>query len=165
MVARSDSAGATHAFAAACRTRGVWFSFGFPVDTRIQAIVDDIPEGLLGGQTAGLEVNHRQHARLEDRIREAKSTGLRNFPCRGWEENQAWLQALLTTCDLVCRTKVIGCTGHPMFARAEIATQPHPARRRPHHPQQQTNSARPRPNLGLRQRYRPSLVTTPHRLT
>jgi hypothetical protein len=44
VVARSDSAGATHAFAAACRDRGVWFSFGFPVDTRIQAIVDQVPE-------------------------------------------------------------------------------------------------------------------------
>jgi hypothetical protein len=44
VVARSDSAGATHAFAAACRDRGVWFSFGFPVDARIQAIVDEVPE-------------------------------------------------------------------------------------------------------------------------
>lgn len=30
LLARSDSAGATHAFAAACRDRGVGFSFGFP---------------------------------------------------------------------------------------------------------------------------------------
>ena len=36
LLARSDSAGATHAFAAACLERGVGFSFGFPVDTRIQ---------------------------------------------------------------------------------------------------------------------------------
>ena len=41
---RSDSAGATHAFAKACRARNVWFSFGFPVDARIQAIVDQVPE-------------------------------------------------------------------------------------------------------------------------
>jgi hypothetical protein len=44
VVARSDSAGATHAFAAACRDRGMWFSFGFPVDARIQAIVDRVPD-------------------------------------------------------------------------------------------------------------------------
>jgi hypothetical protein len=44
VVARSDSAGATHAFATACRDRGVWFSFGFPMDTRVQGIVDQIPE-------------------------------------------------------------------------------------------------------------------------
>ncbi len=43
VVARSDSAG-THAFAQACRDRGVWFSFGFPVDTRIQQIVDQVPD-------------------------------------------------------------------------------------------------------------------------
>jgi len=40
VLARSNSAGATHLFAAACRERGVGFSFGFPVDERIQAIVE-----------------------------------------------------------------------------------------------------------------------------
>ena len=44
LLARSDSAGATHAFAAACRDRGVGFSFGFPVDVRVQTIVDLIPD-------------------------------------------------------------------------------------------------------------------------
>jgi Transposase DDE domain group 1 len=44
VVVRSDSAGATHAFAKKCRDRGVWFSFGFAVDTRVQAIVDRVPE-------------------------------------------------------------------------------------------------------------------------
>ena len=39
-----DSAGATHAFAQACVDRGVGFSFGFPVDARIQRIVDLIPD-------------------------------------------------------------------------------------------------------------------------
>jgi hypothetical protein len=45
VLARSDSAGATHLFAAACRKRGVRFSFGFPVDERIQRIVGLIPPG------------------------------------------------------------------------------------------------------------------------
>lgn len=44
ILARSDSAGATHGFAAACVERGVGFSFGFPVDARIQDIVDLVPE-------------------------------------------------------------------------------------------------------------------------
>ena len=44
VLARSDSAGATHAFAQACVDRGVGFSFGFPVDARIQRIVDLIPD-------------------------------------------------------------------------------------------------------------------------
>lgn len=194
LLARSDSAGATHAFAAECVERGVGFSFGFPVDARIQRIVDVIPEqcwhpalqtdhgdgnglregawvaeatgmidlsgwpegsrlilrkerphpgaqltftdvdgmritalltntpaGTVPGQAAGLELRHRQHARVEDRIREAKVTGLRNFPCRAWNENNAWLQTVLTAVDLVCWTKLICFADVPALARCEIA--------------------------------------------
>jgi len=59
---------------------------------------------------------------VEDRIREAKNTGLRNLPCRGWEENVAWLETLLTATDLVCWAKLLGFTGTPSLAHAEIAT-------------------------------------------
>ena len=191
LLARSDSAGATHAFAAGCGARGVGFSFGFPVDWRIQTIVDVIPEacwhpaiqtdddlregawvaeatglvdlsgwpegsrlilrkehphpgaqltfadvdgmritafltdtpaGRIPGQAAGLELRHRQHARVEDRIREAKASGLRNLPCRGWDENAAWLEVVLTAIDLVGWTKTICFTDAPELARCEIAT-------------------------------------------
>ena len=44
LLARSDSAGATHKFADACVTQGLGFSFGFPVDARVQRIVDLIPD-------------------------------------------------------------------------------------------------------------------------
>jgi len=190
VLARSDSAGATHLFAAACRKRGVGFSFGFPIDERVQAIVDLIPQecwhpaledgdelrdgawvaeatgmidlgswpdgsrlilrkerphpgaqltftdvgghritafltdtrpGVIPGQVAGLELRHRQHARVEDRIREGKQAGLRNFPCRGWAENCAWLEAVLAAADLICWAKLI-CFAHaPSLARCEIA--------------------------------------------
>lgn len=40
VLARSDSAGATHTFAAACRKDGVEFSFGFPVDFWIKDVLD-----------------------------------------------------------------------------------------------------------------------------
>ncbi len=40
IVVRSDSAGATHTFAADCRTRRVGFSFGFAVDHRVRNAVD-----------------------------------------------------------------------------------------------------------------------------
>ena len=40
VLVRSDSAGATHTFAAACRTAGVGFSFGYPVDTRVRDAVE-----------------------------------------------------------------------------------------------------------------------------
>lgn len=189
LLARSDSAGATHAFAAACRERGVGFSFGFPVDERIKRVVDlipgdcwmpatetdgelrdgawvaeatglldlsswpegsrlmlrkerphpgaqltftdadghritavltDTPPGIVPGQAAGLELRHRQHARVEDRIREAKAAGLRNLPCHAEAENAAWLQAVLVAIDLTCWTKQICFADTPALARCEI---------------------------------------------
>ena len=80
------------------------------------------PPGRIPGQAAGLELRHRQHARVEDRIREAKASGLRNLPCRGWDENAAWLEVVLTAIDLVTWTKTICFTDAPELARCEIAT-------------------------------------------
>ena len=45
VLVRCDSAGATHAFAAACRAAGVGFSFGHPVDARVQDAVDTLNLG------------------------------------------------------------------------------------------------------------------------
>jgi hypothetical protein len=58
-----------------------------------------------GGQLADLEVHHRSHARVEDRIRCGKATGLRNVPCRGYAENKAWLELALTAADLLTWAK------------------------------------------------------------
>jgi hypothetical protein len=190
VLARSDSAGATHVFANACVDKGLDFSFGFGIDFRIQAIVDAIPDhcwmpalesdnslrdgawvaeatdcvdlsswpegsrlilrkerphpgaqltfadadgmritGFLtntgarqvAGQAAGLELRHRQHARVEDRIRQAKATGLRNLPCHGFAENAAWLEVVLAATDLIAWTKLIGFAGQPDLASCEIA--------------------------------------------
>ncbi|KAA8969107.1 IS1380 family transposase, partial [Mycobacterium sp.] len=146
---RSDSAGATYGFAAACRAAGVGFSLGatitapvrdaaemltatnswypaietdggiregawvaeatelvdltkWPPGTRLilrkerphpgaqltftdsdghrlTGFLTDTADGVIPGQLAGLELRHRQHARVEDRIRQAKATGLRNL--------------------------------------------------------------------------------------
>jgi hypothetical protein len=190
VLARSDSAGATHVFATACVDKGLDFSFGFAMDFRVQAIVDAIPDhcwmpalesdgGLrdgawvaeatdcvdlaswpegsrlilrkerphpgaqltfadadgmritgfltntparqVAGQAAGLELRHRQHARVEDRIRQAKATGLRNLPCHGFTENAAWLEVILAATDLLAWTKLIGFPGQPDLASCEIA--------------------------------------------
>jgi hypothetical protein len=48
---------------------------------RVTAFITDTPPGVIPGQVAGLELRHRQHARVEDRIRELKATGLHNLPC------------------------------------------------------------------------------------
>ncbi|MGH3100080.1 MAG: IS1380 family transposase, partial [Thermoleophilia bacterium] len=44
MLARSDSAGASHALAEACRETAVRFSFGYPMDERVRAAILSLPE-------------------------------------------------------------------------------------------------------------------------
>ncbi|HTX94452.1 MAG TPA: IS1380 family transposase [Mycobacterium sp.] len=189
---RSDSAGATYGFAAACRGERVGFSLGAVIDAAIRdavetlnttdawypaidaggairdgawvaeatALVDlskwpsgtrlilrkerphpgaqlrftdtdghritgfltDTPDGVVPGQLAGLELRHRQHARVEDRIRQAKATGLRNLPFNSFQANAAWLEIIMAATDLIAWTKLIGFTDHPELARCEIAT-------------------------------------------
>ena len=46
LLARADSAGATHEFAAACRQRGVGFSFGFPVTEEVRLAISLVPEDI-----------------------------------------------------------------------------------------------------------------------
>ena len=191
VLVRCDSAGATHGFAEACRSAGVGFSFGHPVDARVQDAVDtlnlghgwypaidtdggirdgawvaeatalvdlsawpagtrlilrkerphpgaqlrftdadgmrvtafitDTPSGVVAGQLAGLELRHRQHARVEDRIRELKAAGLTNFPCRSFDSNAAWLEIVLAAADLVAWAQLIGFSDHPELTRCEIA--------------------------------------------
>jgi hypothetical protein len=192
ILVRSDSAGATHAFADACRTAGVGFSFGYAVDARVRdaveilnrndswypaieadgdirdgawvaeatglvemsgwpartrlilrkerphpgaqlrftdsdglritAFITDTPTGVVPGQLGGLELRHRQHARVEDRIRQAKATGLANLPCHRSDANAAWLEIIFTATDLVAWFKLIGFTEHRDLATCEIET-------------------------------------------
>jgi Transposase DDE domain group 1 len=49
---------------------------------------------------AALELRHRHRAHVENRIRAAKDTGLRNLPCEDFVRNQAWLQLVLIAQDL-----------------------------------------------------------------
>lgn len=198
---RSDSAGATHGFAEACRTAGVGFSFGFPVtapvraaverlneaalmyvrdqytvwypavqtdgderdgawiaeatqlvdlsrwpdgtrlilrkerphpgaqltftdvdEHRVTAFITDTPPRIVPGQLAGLDLRHRQHARVEDRIRQGKAMGLRGFPLHDFTSNAGWLEIVMTAIDLVAWTKLIGFADDPDLARCEINT-------------------------------------------
>ncbi len=63
------------------------------------------------GQLAFLEARHRTHARVEDRIRHAKDTGLRRFPSREFKINQTWLMLTAVAADLTAWTRLLGCTG------------------------------------------------------
>src|SRR3546814_19207069 len=89
---------------------------------RVTAFITDTPPGIVAGQVAGLELRHRQLARVETRIRELKATGLRNLPCHSFWANAAWLEIILAATDLVTRARLIGFRGHPTLARAELAT-------------------------------------------
>lgn len=68
-----------------------------------------------------LELRHRHHARIEDRIRQAKAAGLRNLPCKQAAENHAWLECVLAAADLVAWSKLICFADDPELARCEIA--------------------------------------------
>ena len=70
---------------------------------------------------AELELRHRQHARVEDRIRQAKGMGLRNLPCKAIAENHAWLECVLAATDLVAWSKLICFYDQPDLAYCEIS--------------------------------------------
>jgi hypothetical protein len=53
------------------------------------------------GQLGFLEARHRAHARVEDRIRVAKDTGLGRLPSREFTINQVWIQMAAIAADLV----------------------------------------------------------------
>jgi hypothetical protein len=64
-----------------------------------------------GGQLPDLELRHRRRARCEDRIRNAKDTGLRNLPLHGYEQNQIWCQIVALACELIAWTQMLALTG------------------------------------------------------
>ncbi|GAC1311344.1 MAG: IS1380-like element ISMsm3 family transposase [Acidimicrobiales bacterium] len=182
MLARADSAGATHGFINALRERGIGFSVGFDITNDVRMAILALPNGAWseaigqdaeireGAQVAELttlldlstwpvgtraivrreephpgaqfnlfdpdgwrhqvfitdstdvdisylEARHRGHARVEDRIRCAKDTGLRNFPFRDFAANCAWLEIVLGACDLIAWTQRICLDGE--LAKAE----------------------------------------------
>lgn len=85
-----------------------------------RAPVHRLAHDTTGGQLADLEVRHRSHARVEDRIRTGKATGLRNLPCRDFAENRVWLELSLAAADLLTWAQALCFTGE--LARCEPAT-------------------------------------------
>jgi hypothetical protein len=59
------------------------------------------------GQLAFLEARHRAHARVEDRIRHAKDSGLGRFPSREFKINQAWTLATAIAADLIAWLRLL----------------------------------------------------------
>ncbi len=69
-----------------------------------------------GGQLADLELRHRRHARVEDRIRCGKDTGLRNLPFHDFAQNQVWLEICALAADLIAWTQHLALSGHHRIA-------------------------------------------------
>jgi hypothetical protein len=87
--------------------RDGWRYTAFATDTRV-------------GQLARLDARHRAHARVEDRIRCAKDTGLDRFPSRSFAINSAWLSVVMLAVDLIAWTQHLLLHGD--LARAEPKT-------------------------------------------
>ncbi len=87
--------------------RDGWRYTAFATDTRL-------------GQLAALDARHRAHARVEDRIRTAKDTGLDHFPSRSFPINTAWLTVVMLAVDLIAATQHLLLHGD--LAKAEPKT-------------------------------------------
>jgi len=85
---------------------------------RYQAFTTNTPRG----QLAFLEARHRAHARVEDRIRTGKDTGLGHLPSRHQNINEVWVELALIAADLLALTQSMLLTTEPELHRAEPKT-------------------------------------------
>lgn len=182
VLARADTAGATHEFASALRERRIRFSLGYYVDERVGEAAVSLPkrgwrpaldrdggerEGAwvaeltdrveLSGWPAGtrlivrrerphpgaqlrftdqdghryqcfitdqdgndlaqLELRHRLHARVEDRIQESQELGLGRLPFQALEPNLAWFELALLAQDLLAWLRLLVLDGELALAK------------------------------------------------
>jgi hypothetical protein len=73
-----------------------------------------------GDDIAALECRHRQHARVEDRIRTWKTCGLTDLPHWDYRSNEAWCALTILAATLIAWLQLVALTGD--FAVAEPAT-------------------------------------------
>ena len=92
---------------------GAQLSFTDADGYRFQAILTDQPDD----DIAALERRHRERARVEDRIRAAKDSGLEKLPFRDFDANAVWLELVLLDQDLVFYAQTLCLDGE--LARCE----------------------------------------------
>jgi hypothetical protein len=80
---------------------GAQLSFTDHDGHRFQAILTDQDEK----DIARIECRHRQHAHVEDRIRDDKDTGLSKFPFKEFALNEVWIEIVLLAHDLIVWTQ------------------------------------------------------------
>ena len=82
---------------------------------RYQAFTTNTPRGHL----AFLEALHRAYARVEDRIRTGKDTGIGHLPSRLAHINHLWGELALIAADLLALAQTMLLTDQPDLAKAE----------------------------------------------
>jgi hypothetical protein len=92
---------------------GAQLSFTDHDGYRFQAILTDQADT----DIAIIECRHRQHAHVEDRIRDDKDTGLSKFPFKEFALNEVWLQIVMLAHDLLVWTQALLLNGE--LAKAE----------------------------------------------
>jgi hypothetical protein len=92
---------------------GAQLSFTDHDGYRFQAILTDQADENI----AVLECRHRQHAHVEDRIRDDKDTGLSKFPFKEFALNEVWLEIVMLAHDLIVWTQALALDGE--LAKAE----------------------------------------------
>ena len=105
---------------------GAQLSFTDRDGYRFQAILTDQADN----DIAVLECRHRQHAHIEDRIRDDKDTGLAKFPFKEFALNEVWLEIVMLAHDLIVWTQALLLDGQ--LAKAE------PKRKKPGSPRRRT---------------------------
>jgi hypothetical protein len=86
---------------------GAQLSFTDHDGRRFQALLTDQPDT----DIAYLEARHRGHARVEDRIKDGKDTGMAKLPFRDYAMNAVWLELALIAQDLIAWTKALCLDG------------------------------------------------------
>jgi Transposase DDE domain group 1 len=92
---------------------GAQLSFTDHDGYRFQAILTDQDDN----DIAVIECRHRQHAHVEDRIRDDKDTGLAKLPFKEFKLNEVWLEIVMLAHDLIVWTQALLLDGD--LAKAE----------------------------------------------
>jgi hypothetical protein len=181
ILARSDSAGASHNFAFGCRECDICFSLGYAIGAPAREAILALPDAAwrpaidqdgkpregawvaeLTGKVnldswpadtrlicrrerphpgaqlsftdhdghrfqcfitdqndqdiAGLEVLHRQHAEVEDRVKTLKASGASHLPFHSFAANAAWFELALTAHDIMVWTQLLTLDGEHRLA-------------------------------------------------
>ena len=72
------------------------------------------------GDAVALELRHRRHAEVENRIKNLKDCGLERMPFTSFEANSAWMELTLCAADLLAWCQAVCLDGE--LARAEPRT-------------------------------------------